>query len=658
MEEKATETNRNESATHLIAIDELYHKIVTQQKLSRCKSAIPINNNKEYFNNNKNRNNFILNSRNIKNNNNKSIDLPFFTPKNEIISYKKAHTINLSDLLKANDSKRIDSTKQSTGRVRMFSRSPSSNYSLINNKSKINRKKILSKNRALSVINIKANLATKRNDNNKNKTLIDLTIQKLMRKLKMIEFNKVMDYKNKENIKKAQIYDLIPSLLFYTKQKEKDNEKKKIAYNNNFPLNKKNTNKNQRSFYPIKYTFFDNVMNDIQHVVNFIDIKNREEMKQNTIKAYDKNFKKMEEFKSFGYELNPEVLEKKYQNEKQNYIKSRYKEILKEILDENIKSVAFQKMLSPKNNKNYIPEYKRTKSDLLLYKKNIMKIKNKAIEKKTFIIHRNKRKENLMENNDKFEAIEEFNSQKNMVSVGNNIEFPKQNDNKEDLISKSKNVDDIKNKTLFNINKVSNDNTTRINIGNTQKDEKEKKEKKNKKEKKEKCAGREKELNRKNKYEKVKKRLKNYNKIIIIERVDNFCLKGNNEYINETFENSYTYIQTIETNNNIKHVNIKKSNSSKSITKYKKTININNNIESKKKALIFDDNLKKITSKIEIKFKSTKKNKKEIKKEIKDQIQKDNSQKFRKKFIKAKIKKEHCKIINNIEKISNKNKKK
>ena len=377
MEEKATVTNKNEqmkSNMELMAIDELYYKIKAQQKINRCKSA-----------NTRNKNNRILNinRKNIQNNiakkiKNNSIDLPLFTPQNSSIINKKTNTIDLTNIL---DSKVFDSTKQSTKNIRIFSGRSNSSYSIMN-KTKIfeNKKKIQKKNKSLSVIDINVNADKNYPFSNKNKTLKDLDIEKLMKKSKMIEFNKVKDDRNNEkNIQRAKVYDLMPSLLIFMKQKENNNEKNLLKKNGNTrPNNKKNKRItfNNNSNYSVKYNFLDNIVDNIEHIVNFVDIENREEIKQNVV--IDNNYKKLknEDFKTYGYEFDPEVIKRKYQDKKQKMIKEKYKELKKQILFENLQNVAFQKMMSPKTNKNYIPEYKKLINDMLnkkrYYKKNMI----------------------------------------------------------------------------------------------------------------------------------------------------------------------------------------------------------------------------------------------------------------------------------------------
>ena len=179
-----------------MAIDELYYKIKAQQKLTRCKSA-NIKNNKRTRNDKLNNNTKNLFQNEIlKKHKNNSIELPSFSPKNSTILTNKHRTINLTYLLKTNDSKRIDSTKQST-RIRVFSGKTNSSYSIMN-KTKLfdNKKKNQSKKKSLSVININADIEKYFNNNNsKNKTLKDLNIHKLINKSKMIDYNKFIERK-------------------------------------------------------------------------------------------------------------------------------------------------------------------------------------------------------------------------------------------------------------------------------------------------------------------------------------------------------------------------------------------------------------------------------------------------------------------------------
>ena len=602
MEEKGTETNRNDSVVNLMAIDELYYKIKTQQKMSRCKSANVQDNTRKNSikNRNSNKNSLINNKPILNKEKNKSIELPLFTPKNSVILNKKTHTINLTNLFKTNDSKRIESTKQSTRRVRVFSGHSSSNYSLLNKTKKLeNTKKSLPKKKSLSVVNINVDVnRIKNNDiNNKNKTLKDLTIQKLIQKAKMIDFNKIMNNnnKNRENIKKAKIYDLMPLLLFYTKQKENNIEKIKKE-NNSFPPNNKNKfNIYKKANYPVKYRFFDNAINNIQHIVNFVDIENREEIKQNVIKDYDENFKKMEDFKSFGYEIDPERIEKIYQDEKHKYIKKRYKELKKQILDENIKNVAFKKMMSPKKTRNYIPEYKRLTNELLFKKRNT-KSKSNMLDKETSTKEINKDDDN---NDATINEYQSNTAKKSVSPINNNVKNT--NNNEDKTATPNGDDNDIQKKTLLNINKVTNNNTSQVNNSNNKGNKEDKPNQENKDDKDIKKND-DIELNGKKKNKKIKKKLKDYNKIVSIVKIDNFFLKATieNKNKNKTGTNitSYKYIQKIEKENSktnnimVETINKNSKSLSRDIKNTNKNIkkprNITTNIITKKKHFLLE----------------------------------------------------------------------
>ena len=226
----------------------------------------------------------------------------------------------------------------------------------------------------------------------------------------------------------------------------------------------------------------------------------------------------MEDFKSFGYEINPERIEKINQDEKHRYIKKRYKELKKQILDENIKNVAFKKMMSPKKSRNYIPEYKRLTNELLFKKRNA-KIRSNMLDKETSTREINKEDDN----NDATINEYQSNTAKKNVSPINNNNINNMN-NKEEKIPKPEGDDnDIQKKTLLNINKVTNNNTSHSN----NKENKEDKSNQENKDNKDIKTNDDKELNGKKKNKKIKKKLKDYNKIVSIVKIDNFFFESN-----------------------------------------------------------------------------------------------------------------------------------
>ena len=556
MEEKSTETNKKEynvksdlNRLNLMAIDELYYKIKTQQKLTRCKSA-NLNDKKKKFNSNTK----ILHNEIFNKEKNNSIELPFFSPQNSTILNKIGKTINLTNLLKTNDSKPIDSTKQSTKGLRLFSGKSNSSYSTLS-KTKIfeNKKKYETKKKSLSIININAKVD--KNYDNNIKTLKDLNIQKLIKKSKILDFNKIIDNKkNEKNIQKAQFYDIIPILLFYMKQKENNSVKNKLEKNNNSNF-KHNNNKDLN--YSVKYKFLDDTINNIHHIVNFVNIENREEIKKNIIKEYHENFNplKNNDFKTYGYEFDPELIKKNYENEKQLLIKKKYNELKQQIILDNVKKVALQKMLTPKIRSSSIPEYKRIKNNDWTLKLFRFKKKKIMIDKSTSMNDLNNNLNKKEENND---TINEYEMDKFKKKMNSDLEE-----------IKTEKVENNINKTLLNINNIDNEFKDDNNINN-------------------------KELVFKNKKRKKKK---DYNKIVSIETVYNFCLTGNGQIIvipnNFNKRNTRKNTTKIEnTKNSSKNLN---NNINKKLSKKKSLVNF-----KKKKSMIIEKKYKNIIPKTQI----------------------------------------------------------
>ena len=431
------------SNNSLMAIDEYYYKIKSTQKLSRCKSANVINNSRNHKLNS-NHNNFTRSRTNKKigvtfndsykknivfnndalikekNNSSNSVDLPLYLSKNSKIFHKNSkpnlNKVNMSSLFRSNDSTRIDSAMQSTKNLRVLSGKSNSNNSIIISGTKLfeNKKKIENKKKLLSVININPTIQKNKSDINvlfKKTTLQDLRVQKLINKSKMVDFNRPKDNDNYlENIKRAQVYDLIPLLLLYMKQKENENfEAKKEKEENFYPYkidkNKKNIKFNYN--YPTKFSFLNNAINNIHHLVNFVDIENKEEVKQNVIKDYKINNKifKNCDFKAYGYELDPEVILKLMQNEKQKEIKEKLKELKNQELFENLQKAKYKRLISPKPKRdNILEELKLTKE---FYK--TLNRKWKLKDKKNHLIKNNSMKE-INYNVNKKENIENYNS--------------------------------------------------------------------------------------------------------------------------------------------------------------------------------------------------------------------------------------------------------
>ena len=565
MEEKGTETNKNETNRkqnlNLMAIDELYYKLKTHQKNIRCKSA-NINNNKKKIN----ANDSIFHNEFLNKEKNNSIELPQFSPPNSTIINRKNKTIDLTYLLKTNDSKGIDSTKQSTRRLFFSGRT---NSSIINRTKILDNKKKNLKKKSLSVININADIEKYFDVNSKmyNKTTKDFNLQKLMKKSKMIDFKKFIDKNkdNKKNIEKAKVYDLMPGILLYIKQKEYNTQKKFVEKKNNIKLNQNKNNELliNNSNYKVKYKFLDNIINNIYHIVNFVDIEKREEIKQNVIKDYCNHLKKLAtgDFKTYGYEFDPKIIKKQYQDEKQSLIRKKYKELKKEILNENLKNVAFQKMISPKMKNNYIPEYLRIQNELWNKKRRKFRNMKNMVDKSTSV-------KGLIDNQNK---EENKNNIINNEYSSNNSKIKLNNDLKTIIKTKKGN---IKKKTLFNFNNFKQDfkNNEPIDTDNSGSKKKE------------------------------KTLLKDYNKIVSIFKADNFCLKGNNDNIQifnkediiENNKNDSSFVKTKVVKKSTK--NVARKSSKKNIINFQKkksTIleNRHNKINHKKQIIL--NNLKK-----------------------------------------------------------------
>ena len=388
-----------------------------------------------------------------------------------------------------------------------------------------------------------------------------------MKKSKMIDFKKFIDKNkdNKKNIEKAKVYDLMPGILLYIKQKEYNTQKKFVEKKNNIKLNQNKNNELliNNSNYKVKYKFLDNIINNIYHIVNFVDIEKREEIKQNVIKDYCNHLKKLAtgDFKTYGYEFDPKIIKKQYQDEKQSLIRKKYKELKKEILNENLKNVAFQKMISPKMKNNYIPEYLRIQNELWNKKRRKFRNMKNMVDKSTSV-------KGLIDNQNK---EENKNNIINNEYSSNNSKIKLNNDLKTIIKTKKGN---IKKKTLFNFNNFKQDfkNNEPIDTDNSGSKKKE------------------------------KTLLKDYNKIVSIFKADNFCLKGNNDNIQifnkediiENNKNDSSFVKTKVVKKSTK--NVARKSSKKNIINFQKkksTIleNRHNKINHKKQIIL--NNLKK-----------------------------------------------------------------
>lgn len=374
MEEKDLNRNKNqssiESKNNLYLFDDIYYKIQSQNKSLRCISAKAqpkfLYNNLKNIKNNLNNNYYdILQMQN----NNISQNLEFIPSKSRNKLNFRLKAINLSSNFKSNDSKlKSDSTKTTSKRTQLKTGKYNLNLTVkkLNNSSLDESKKLpsLKNNNRFSMINLKVDNFHKNNQIFKKQSLKDFTLQHFTNKLiteKIKKHNANQNSLEKDKIKFSKNY---PRLDSYKSSKNKKTINKE---------NKKNSKVNKRKKYSIKYSFLENIMNNIFHTVNFVDIENKEEFNQKVLNEinHEEDFK-LEDFKTIGYELDPEILNKINQNKKQKFIKLKYEELKKNYSLENLKNKNANNIKRKKSKKQYIPEYK--------LKPKYENMKNKAYE--------------------------------------------------------------------------------------------------------------------------------------------------------------------------------------------------------------------------------------------------------------------------------------
>ena len=133
-------------------------------------------------------------------------------------------------------------------------------------------------------------------------------------------------FNEQSQIEKAKIFDLIPVVLNHMKHKKNMddlyNEYNKYlaniseSSNNNIEYNNKIKNP------LIRYLFLENILNNLKHIVKFINIKSKEEIEQKVIKIIGNEYSKLEEdkkdnnnnkdFSTIGFEYNPKHKEEPY----------------------------------------------------------------------------------------------------------------------------------------------------------------------------------------------------------------------------------------------------------------------------------------------------------------------------------------------------------
>ena len=198
-------------------------------------------------------------------------------------------------------------------------------------------------NRSLSTKNISIENTY---SNSVHKTNNDIRIENLLNKCKIIDdYNKKNNQNNKQNSEKlaeekeklknnAIFYDYIPIILKHIKQKEKfddvnrDHEKSwlyhqiKNIYNDNQTEFTKGSKKNKNNILDnpiIRYLFLERTLYNLKHIVNFVDIKNRQELEHKVLKVMGEEYAKLKDkqsiynvndFTTIGYELDPKIFVK------------------------------------------------------------------------------------------------------------------------------------------------------------------------------------------------------------------------------------------------------------------------------------------------------------------------------------------------------------
>ena len=260
------------------------------------------------------------------------LNMSIYSPNNEnnSFNYKKFNSFNNHTV-----NKKMDNLKLNQGLK----------YSKFFNKTKyingIKNKKIKKKNGiSLSTYNI---LLEQNHEESKYDSINEMLIKQLDNYLKNESNakNQISNDTEQYEGEKAKYYDLLPIVLNNIRQKKITDDiyqeyKKYLSKITENTINNNITNKNNRIRHPIiKYLFLQNIINNLQHIVKFIDIQNKEELERKVIKILGEEYSKLEESKSinkdffsYGYEYNPNIIYNNYKylmNKGQQTSKISYK---------------------------------------------------------------------------------------------------------------------------------------------------------------------------------------------------------------------------------------------------------------------------------------------------------------------------------------------
>ena len=233
----------------------------------------------------------------------------------------------------------------------------------INKAKNINIKKYIKPKSLLSSYNIQL-------ENSKNNLLYD-TINEMNKKLEnnnkanRNNNNNLNNEKDKYQMEKAQVFDILPLILNHMKQEETiENLYEKYNKYISKPNQDKSLDKNYKMNNPIiRYIFLENILNNLKHKVQFIKVQTKEQMEKYVIKVIGEEYDKLnnninskeKDFISYGYEYFP-----KYRN-----IFEKIKSI------ENKRQQTFKK---GKESKFFIGEKKIKENNNLVYTNNNFRI--------------------------------------------------------------------------------------------------------------------------------------------------------------------------------------------------------------------------------------------------------------------------------------------
>ena len=282
-------------------------------------------------------------------------------------------------------------------------------------------------------------------------TINDIIIKQLENDSKINESNKkkeIISNNNDYKIEKAKYFDLLPIILNHIKQKRTmdDVYREYNKYLSNISENTSNNNiinKNNKIKHPIiKYLFLQNILNNLKHLVKFINIQSKEEIEQNVIKVIGEEYSKLEDnnskiynkkdFLSYGYEYNPNIINDNYKNFIDKGLQTSKVSYKKSIFFINEKKLEENNYNTNNNNEVISPTRK-------------FFLKNNISERRRIDFDKLKLEQNKKKN------VEEEELKNNINNILSNYPLKIEKDNKKQNGEYIKNNDFFKNKDLQNV---------------------------------------------------------------------------------------------------------------------------------------------------------------------------------------------------------------